>query len=120
MLFLTHPSSTHAHTPLTDTHAHAANPQGLCGGLALVTFFQTYLMSASMGPGAFLAVYAPIAQQVRSSRAHVVRASCHLARPPAAQLGALPALLARRAGASCSAPRQEPLRVVRSLAFHCG
>jgi hypothetical protein len=39
-------------------------PQGLCGGLALLTFFQTYLLSSASGPGAFLAFYSPLAQQV--------------------------------------------------------
>ncbi len=38
--------------------------QGLCGGLALLAFFQTYLLSATAGSNAFLGSYSPIAQNV--------------------------------------------------------
>lgn len=38
--------------------------QGLAGGLALLAFFQTYLLAAAVGQGAFLAFYSPLAQQV--------------------------------------------------------
>lgn len=54
-----------------------ANPQGLCGGLALLAFFQTYLLPAPAGHGqaAFLAHYSPLARPLNRAMLALISVS---------------------------------------------